>query len=41
MFCMCSDRGCGGTEESKLCSIRVLTEGALVKERVSYVVYVY
>jgi len=29
MFCMCIDRGCVVTWESKLCSVCVLTEGAL------------
>jgi len=41
MFCMCIDRGCVGTEDSKLYSVCVLTEGALVVGRVSYVLYVY
>jgi len=41
MFCMCTDRGCVGTGESKVCSVCVLTEGALVQGRVSYVLYVY
>jgi len=38
---MCIDRGCVGTGESKLCSVRVLTEGELVQRRVSYFLYVY
>jgi len=38
---MCIDRGCVGTGESKLCSLCVLTEGALVHGRVSYFLYVY
>ena len=33
MFCMCIDRGYVGTGESKLCSVCVLTEGALVQGR--------
>ena len=37
MFCMCFEIGCGGTGESKLSSLCVLTEGALVQGRVSYV----
>jgi len=41
MFCMCIDRGCVGTGESKLCFVCLLTEGALVQWRVSYVLYVY
>jgi len=41
MFCMCIDRGCVGTGDSKLCSACVLTEGALVQGIVSYVLYVY
>jgi len=41
MFCMCIDRGCVGTGESKLFSVSVLTEGTLVQGRVSYVLYVY
>ena len=39
MFCRCIDRGCVDTGESKLCSECVLTVGALVQERVSYVLY--
>jgi len=31
---MCIDRGCVGTGEIKLCSVCVLTEGALVQEKV-------
>jgi len=31
---MCIDSGCVGTGESKLCSVCVLTEGALVQGRV-------
>ena len=41
MFCMCIDRECVVTGESKLCSVCVLTEEALVQVRVSYVLYVY
>ena len=41
MFSICIDRGCVGKGESKLCSGCVLTEGALVQGRVSYVFYVY
>jgi len=41
MLCMCIDRGCVDTGESKLCCLCVLTEGALVQGRVSYVLYVY
>jgi len=33
MFCMCIDRGCIVTGESTLCSVCVLTEGALVQGR--------
>jgi len=36
MFCMCIDRGYVGTRESKLSSVCVLTEGALVQGRVSF-----
>ena len=35
MFYMSIDRGCVGTEESKLCSVCVLTEGMLGQGRVS------
>jgi len=38
---LCIDRGCVGTGESKLYPVCVLTEGALVQRRVSYVLYVY
>jgi len=38
MFSMCIDRGCVGTGESKLCSLCVLTKGALLQRRVVYVV---
>jgi len=41
MFCMCIDRECVGKGESKLCSVCILTEGALVKGRLSCVLYVY
>jgi len=41
MFCMCIDRGSVGTGESKLSSVCVSTEGALVEGRVSYFLYVY
>ena len=41
MFFMCIDRGSVGTGESKLCSLCVLTECALVQGRVTYVLYVY
>jgi len=41
VFFMYIDRGCVGTGESKLCSECLLTVGALVQGRVSYVVYVY
>jgi len=37
---MCNDRGCVGTWESKMCSVYVLIEGALVQGRVNDVVYV-
>jgi len=40
MICMCIDRGCVGTGESKLCFVRVLTEGALAQGRVSCFLYV-
>jgi len=40
MFCMYIDRGCVGTGESKLYSVCVLTEGALVQGRVGCVLYV-
>jgi len=41
MFCMNIARGSVGRGESKLCFVRILTEGALVQGRVSYVLYVY
>jgi len=41
MFCKCIGRGCVGTGESKLCSVCVLTEGALVHGRASCVLCVY
>jgi len=41
MFCMCIDRGCGGTWERNLSSLFVLTEGALLQFRVNYFLYVY
>jgi len=41
MCCMCIDRGCVGTAESKLCSVCVLTECALVQGRTIYVLYGY
>jgi len=41
MLRICIERGCVGTGESKLCSVCVLTEGAVVQGRVSYVLYVY
>ena len=41
MFCTCIDRGYVGTGESKLCSVCVITEGALVQGRVSCVLNVY
>jgi len=41
VFCMCIDRGCVGTGESKLSFVRIMTEGALVQGRVSCVLYVY
>jgi len=41
MFCMCIDKGCVVTGKSKLCSVCLLTEGALDYGRVSYVLYVY
>jgi len=41
MFCMCSDRGSVGTGESKVRSVCVLLESALLQRRVSYVLYVY
>jgi len=41
MFSMCIDRWCFGTRESKLCSVLVLTDGALFQGRVIYVLYVY
>jgi len=41
MFCMCIDRGCVGTWESKVSSVCVLTEGALVHGRVRYNLYEY
>jgi len=39
MFCMCIVNGCVVTGESKLFSLCVITEGALVQGRVSYVLY--
>jgi len=41
MFCMCIDRDGIVTGESTLCSVCVLTEGALVQGRLSYVLYAY
>jgi len=41
MFSMFNDRVCVGTVDSKLCSVCVLTESALLQIRVSYVLYVY
>jgi len=41
VFCMCNNRGCVGTGESKLCSVCILTEAALVQGRVSYFMYAY
>jgi len=41
MLFMCIDKGCVGTGERKLCSVCVLTEGALLQGRGSYVLYVY
>jgi len=35
MFCICTERGCVGRVESILCSVCVLTVGALVQGRVS------
>jgi len=41
MLCMCIDRMCVGLGQNKLCSLCVLTEGALLYVRVCYVLYVY
>jgi len=41
MFCMCIDKGCVVTVESKLYSLFALTESVMVQGRVSYVLYVY
>jgi len=41
VFCMCNNRGCVVTGESKLCSVCAITEGALLHGRVSCVLYVY
>jgi len=41
MFCVCIDRWCLGTGECKLISVCVLTECAMVQERVSCVLYMY
>jgi len=41
MLCICIERGCVSTGESKLCSICVLTEGVVVQGRISYVLYLY
>ena len=41
MFCMCIDRGCVGTGEIEFCSVCVLIDGALLKRKLSYVLYVY
>jgi len=41
MFCMCIDRGCVGTGESKLCSVYLLTEGVMEQGRVRYSLYLY
>jgi len=41
MFCMFTDRGCVVRVESMLCSVCVLTVGALVEGKVSYVLCEY
>jgi len=41
MYCICIDRLCVATGKRKLCSLCVLSEGALLHGRVSYVLYVY
>jgi len=41
MLCMCIDSGCVGTGESKIYSVCVLKEGALIHGTVSYNLYVY
>jgi len=41
MFCMCFDRPYFGTGDSKLCSLCVLAEGALLQGSVNYVLYMY
>jgi len=41
MFLMCTDIGCVGTGKSKLMSLYVLTDVALLQWRVRYVLYVY
>jgi len=41
MFCMCIDRECVCTDESKVGSVCLLSEGVLLHGRVSYVLYVY
>ena len=41
MFCMCIDSGCVVAGEIKLCSLCVLTEGALVHGGGICVQYVY
>ena len=41
MFFMCIVIVCVDSLEDKLCSVCVLTEGALVHFRVGYVLYVY
>jgi len=39
MFCMCIDIDCVGTAESKLSTLCVLTLGALVQGRGSFILY--
>jgi len=41
MLFMCIDRGCFDIGESNLCSVFLLTGGALVQGRVNYILYVY
>jgi len=41
MFRMSFDRGCFGTDETKIGSVCLLTEGGLIHGRVFYVLYFF
>jgi len=41
MFSMCIERVCVVTWESKICSVFVLREGALLQGKLIYVLYVF